>query len=378
MILTKQRAGTLCRLSFPLALIASLGAAGCAGPGASSTPAAGPGGARTAATRTKDVSFQVFTAGQTPGLPSNAAPQDLALGPDGSIWFTDPSVPGIGRISGGTVTEFTTGLPANARPFAIAPGPDGNMWFSDYRGVAIGRVAMDGTITEYDNPKVAENASGIAFGADGKPWVLVLGPKPMLAHLTAQGKVAVTKLPLDLSPDGSLTSDASGNMWFMVISRRSKGVVVERLASGGLVKYNTQMNKQLLPCCPHLAPKRMTIGSDGHPWFTTLGFGYRLSGAHFLGTIDAGKVERIRITKHGTGHPAYPSGLAAGTNGLWITGGNPLQSNGELWFVDAQGKQTPYDVPYNPVGLAVDGQGNPWFSAQFGGQPNQIIEAIVR
>src|SRR6266480_1800209 len=60
-------------------------------------------------------------------------------------------------------TEFSAGLqPSNAsRPHNIAPGPDGNMWFTDPGSGthAIGQITPTGTITEFSAGLQASNAS---------------------------------------------------------------------------------------------------------------------------------------------------------------------------------------------------------------------------
>ncbi len=66
----------------------------------------------------------------------NASPNDLALGADSNVWFTEQSASSLGRIdSSGHVTEF----PVPADPYGIARGPDGNLWFTEQQAGKIGR-----------------------------------------------------------------------------------------------------------------------------------------------------------------------------------------------------------------------------------------------
>lgn len=363
----------------PFALLALLGLAACAGQtGLATGPP--PQNAGPMTTYSGTLTFEVFTAGETPGFPIGASAQDIAAGPSGTMWFTDNGTPAIGRISAdGTFTEFTQGLPAGAVPFAIVAAPDGNMWFSDYRGVAIGRITPDGTIVEFSAPNYTNSrAMGIAFGPGGEPWFLGIGSQPLLAHLTPQGKIRVSLLPVHLSPDGSLTADASGNLWFTAANAHARGEVLERTARGGrLVRIPLHMQLAFTPCCPNRAPKTSAIGLDHDPWFTTLNYGHRLSPANYLATVKAGSVKLLRVKHKRLRDPAYPSGLAVGRNYLWITGGDPLAANGALWRMDAQEKQVAYDLPYDPLALAVDAQGHPWFTASFGGLPSQIVEVLT-
>ena len=80
------------------------------------------------------------------GLSAAAAPELIARGPDGAMWFTEVEANQIGRITtAGTVTEISAGL-ANSQPVGIASGPDGNMWvalsFSNQIARSSGLVAV--------------------------------------------------------------------------------------------------------------------------------------------------------------------------------------------------------------------------------------------
>ena len=71
----------------------------------------------------------------------NIGPVFLTAGPDGNIWFTDPSNDRVGRITpAGAITEFSAGITALSEPLNIARGPDGSLWFAEYAGHRIGRV----------------------------------------------------------------------------------------------------------------------------------------------------------------------------------------------------------------------------------------------
>jgi streptogramin lyase len=336
-------------------------------------------GQRASGVRSNAMSFQVYTAGQTPGFPSTAGAFDIAAGPDQTMWFTDPSTPAVGRIaSDGTFKEFTKGLLSGAKPYAITAGPDGNMYFSDYNGVRIGRVTPAGTIKEYGASKFTDTFSkGIAVGLDGRPWIVGFGVPSIIAHLKANGTFATHTLPEDFTPDGTLTEDASGNLWFIGQDRHAHAQLLERVASTGkITRLPMHMVSQRLPCCPNQAANSMIIGPGGAPWFTTLNYLRPEDTSFHLGTVTNNAVVLERITHHGLSYSAYPSGIAASGNTLWMTGGNPFKVEGALWHFDAKRNQTAYPVPYDPISLAVDASGNPWFTAAFGGSAAQIVEVL--
>ena len=85
-----------------------------------------------------------------PGPTRDSQPTHIVSGPDGALWFTEPSgfPNGIGRVTtagvfaeqngnqigriatSGHITEFGPFDPAIA-PDRIATGPDGNLWFAE-------------------------------------------------------------------------------------------------------------------------------------------------------------------------------------------------------------------------------------------------------
>ena len=115
-----------------------------------------------------------FSAGLNPdSSPGTSEPGSIAAGADGTLWFTDPGTPAIGRIKpSGQITEFSTGLHPLAYPTGIAAGPDGNLWFTDNRGKnAIGQITPSGQITEFStglNP--VTYPTGITARPDGDLW----------------------------------------------------------------------------------------------------------------------------------------------------------------------------------------------------------------
>src|SRR6185312_9032903 len=65
---------------------------------------------------------------------ADAQPQDLVLGPDGNIWFTERAKNKLGRISAanpGTIDEFPT---TGTAPDIITVGPDGKLWYTEAGG----------------------------------------------------------------------------------------------------------------------------------------------------------------------------------------------------------------------------------------------------
>jgi virginiamycin B lyase len=93
----------------------------------------------------------------------------ITTGPDGALWFTEPAVNQIGRITTtGKVTEYKV-LTANSKPLFIAAGADGALWFTESGVNQIGRITVTGTVHEYSLSQPS-NLEGITLGPDGAVW----------------------------------------------------------------------------------------------------------------------------------------------------------------------------------------------------------------
>ncbi|HTU82786.1 MAG TPA: hypothetical protein VMF61_11690 [Candidatus Acidoferrales bacterium] len=357
-------------------LVAALFVAGCAGTTALPSSGTAPS-ASIASASTPPLHYRVFTAGKTAGFPADGFANDIAADPSGNVWFTDTGTHAIGRITkNGKVTEFSAGLNPGAEPYSIVAGTNGTMWFTDASGLALGSISPGGTIREFADVRVTNvRAQNIALDARGRPWIAASGPNGTLAFLSQSGRVVPVALPSGLSPNGSLASDGSGNLWLFA-QTSSGGVTIVEHSPGSFSQIATPLQPIADPCCPNVAPKPMTLGNDGNIWFTGLYYGWpKYPGAKIVGTVRKGTVVLFRA-KHNSGLAAFPSGIAAGGKRIWFTGGDPFQPNGALWEIDERGRQTVAALAYNPIGLTVDAAGNPWFTASFPGQPNRIVEIL--
>lgn len=102
----------------------------------------------------------------------------IVAGPDGAMWFTEPSDHRIGRITvDGKITEFA--LRPGLNPNDIAAAKDEGLWFTTKKH--IGHITTDGEIGMWPVPE-AEYLFGVAPAADGGVWVAD-GPADAVHHL---------------------------------------------------------------------------------------------------------------------------------------------------------------------------------------------------
>jgi streptogramin lyase len=107
-------------------------------------------------------------------------PNDIAVGGDGNLWFTEGGAGKIGRITtSGVITEFGSGL---SLPFSIAAGPDGNVWFTQRFTTQIGKITPAGDFTFYQSrirrsrsrPALATSCSLPSLAATRLPPLLLM------------------------------------------------------------------------------------------------------------------------------------------------------------------------------------------------------------
>jgi streptogramin lyase len=164
---------------------------------------------------------------------------DLAVGPDGNLWFTANSESLFGQITpGGTITYY---LPANASSFggtspnSLVAGPDGNLWFADFGG-HVGYLALGGSSSTPTpvpptptpvpptptptptRPSPAEFllASNAAYGLDPNTFTLPAGMKELKRSVTiSDGFASIALLDgnnnIIIANEGSLAFKTSTN-----------------------------------------------------------------------------------------------------------------------------------------------------------------------
>ena len=93
---------------------------------------------------------------------------DVAVAPDGAVWFLEMQANKVGRFANGEFTEFP--VPTwSAGLTALAIAPDGAVWFTELRGQRLGRL-RDGVIIEFPLPQTNARPFGIAVDPVGNVW----------------------------------------------------------------------------------------------------------------------------------------------------------------------------------------------------------------
>jgi virginiamycin B lyase len=213
--------------------------------------------------------------------------------------------------AGPTITEYTAGIPADAAPNGIAQGPDGAMWFTERNADAIGRIASDGTVAQYPS-----SGNGLQAGAD--PAAIVTGPNGDL-YFSEYGASAIGELDpttgqlvgeyptptAGAGPDG-ITVGPDGAIWFA----ENSGSQIGRLdpATHEITEYPVQLDSHIV-----YTPTDLVSGPDSALWITLNGTGEiaRLD----VGEASPGTAEGFTLYGLPAGSPAGPEGIVTGPDG---------------------------------------------------------------
>jgi virginiamycin B lyase len=179
-----------------------------------------------------DVVGKVTPGGEVTEFPldthsANLGLGDIAVGPDGNLWFTVGGRPKVGRITtAGEVKEFELNA-ADAKPGSIVAGPDGNLWFTEYPNGKVGRITTGGEVTEFAMPD-GRNPDDIAAGPDGALWVT----EPLqgiIARIGADGSETAFPLPDPGGYPGQIVAGPDGALWI----GKQRGGVLGRITTAG-------------------------------------------------------------------------------------------------------------------------------------------------
>lgn len=242
---------------------------------------------------------------------ANVGIGDIAVGPDGNLWFTEGGFAKVGRITtAGAVTEFDLPDPA-ARPASIVAGPDGNLWFSEWQGGKVGRITPAGQVAEFPLP--GGGASGIAVGPDGYLW---LTQATTIARVATDGTSTPFPLPPSIEYPGEIVAGPDGALWFGLQSRFGLD------ATPGLGRIATDGGVSQVPVPGGRQTFALSSGPYENLWYS--------NGGGRIGWIIPGVV---------TGDPACISSCQAPIADL------AEGPDGKLWFAAGVDGNAPFSDP---------------------------------
>jgi virginiamycin B lyase len=270
-----------------------------------------------------------------------ASAEEITVGPEGDVWFTEAGVNAIGRITPeGLITQFLIATP-DSGPDQITSGPDGDLWFTQQGADEIGSIPPDGTIRELPVPTPSV---GIAVGAEGDIWFTErsLGPGT-IGRLTPSGDLREFQTSRAYSAPASLAAGAEGDIWFTDVPP-GKPKIGRITPAGAVVQF---------PLPPLQSASDITAGPGGEIWFTIMASSTTEAAIGHISFTGA-------ITEtHVSGNFDMLEGITAGPEGdVWFA--DSLED--EIRRITPAGTLSEWEVPNSPQGVAAAPDGDVWFT----------------
>lgn len=192
---------------------------------------------------------------ETFAAPAGSHPHDVAVGADGTVWYTAQASGELGRLDAKTrrVTEVALGV--GSSPHGVIIGPDGAPWVTDTGLNAIVRVdPVSGEVKRFPSPRPGVRMHTAVFDRAGTLWFT--GNAGYYGRLTvADGRVEVFDAPGGTGPYG-ITVVPSGDVYYASLAQ-SHVVRVDPVSGAAVV---------LDPPTPGQGARRVWADSKGRVW----------------------------------------------------------------------------------------------------------------
>jgi virginiamycin B lyase len=190
-------------------------------------------------------------------LPSGAGPHDVAVAPDGAVWYTGQRAGNLGRLDPKTGKVEVVPLGKGSAPHGVIIGPDGAAWVTDSGLNANVRVdPKTKEVKVFDLPAEFANANLNTGTFDKKGVYWFTGQNGVYGRVNpSTGKTDAWKSPKGRGPYGIATTP-SGDVWYV------------SLAGDHLAKIDTVTGEATVidPPRPGVGPRRVWSDSKGMLW----------------------------------------------------------------------------------------------------------------
>jgi len=278
----------------------------------------------------------------------DAFPHDVAVGPDGMLWFTEQRADAIGSLDPKNGVFREIAVAPESSPHGLAVGRDGVVWFTANAKGYIGELhPATGEIIEHTLPDArAKDPHTIVFAPDGSLWFTVeksgfvgkLDPKSGEFALRPLLRSGADPYGIVFGKDGDAYVCEFGTNQIAQISRRGMFVHEYALAPGA-------------------RPRRVAAAPDGALYYTDFARGR-------LGRLDpATGASQEWLTPDGASSAPYA--IAVGRDGdVWLSESAPKPSTLVRFHPDTQTFES-MKLPYGGVvrNMAVTRDGHLFFAS---------------
>ena len=228
-------------------------------------------------------------------------PHDPAVGPDGSLWFTEQMVNKLGRLDPqtGEITEYPLPEDKNAGPHGLEADRDGNIWFTANFGGYIGKLdPRTGHIDEYKMPtEKADDPHSLAFDNNGILWFTVQGGN-MVGRLDPKTrKIDLKEVPTEAALPYGIRINSKGVPIFCELGTHKIGAIDPRTMA--ITDYNLPDSAR---------PRRLAIAADDTVYFTDFKSGH-------LGVLNTSTRE-VKMYASPGGSESNPYGITITPDGM--------------------------------------------------------------
>jgi len=231
----------------------------------------------------------------------NMEPLGLAVDANGFAWYTDSPKGVISRVSpDGEIQSFSLSMPI-VRFGRLAIAPDGAIWFAEPIPVSVTQL-KDGVFRRFvvgpPAPTGLDNVApfGVAVDPRGVVWATLQNANK-LVRISASGEMTPFPVPTRRSGLADIAVDPSGAVWFLEIAANKIG----RFAEDRFQEFPVPT--------PNAGLTGLAVAPDGAVWFTELR-------AHKLGRLRNGTITEFALPRS----DARPFAVAVdAANNVWYT-----------------------------------------------------------
>jgi virginiamycin B lyase len=190
-------------------------------------------------------------------LPKGDYPHDVAVGPNGEVWYAGQKLGIAGRLDPATGKLDRIALGKNSAPHGVIVGPDGAPWFTDGGQNAIVRVdPTNHAVRVFALPKEFPDANLNTPAIDAHGIVWFTGQSGVYGRVDpASGKVEAWRAPKGGGPYG-MTATPSGEVWYASLAGDYIGRIDAATGQASIIE----------PPRPGVGPRRVWSDSKGNVW----------------------------------------------------------------------------------------------------------------